>query len=384
MKTQTQISLTTLTVIVITILLLSPTMSFGQYTKKKVRSINKAYTDSLKQVKYDYIFPILGQGAYSEGFDIPFPMGIMANYFGSDMGILINNLQLGYQNAYNDGNSFALRPIIDENGEEILKFGESRNTSYSYNVRPDIWLLPFLNVYGIFGWGQSHTEVSITGIGSHVFPQPLVSVVDQNIQTAGFGVMGAGGIGPVWISGDFNWTWNKPELLDKATMANVMGIRMGHTFVFKKHPDMNIALWVGAMRIKMQSETIGAIKMKDALPQEVWDNKDANVDEYWDWYNNEATNFQKRVADKALTPFVNELDNREGESVVEYGIDKQVTQKWNMLTGIQFQLNKHWMLRSEVGYLGDRTSYLLSLNYRFLGPKKKKKKEALSEEKKKE
>jgi hypothetical protein len=42
-----------------------------------------------------------------------------------------------------------------------------------------------------------------------------------------------------------------------------------------------------------------------------------------------------------------------------------------MLIGGQFQLNKRWMLRSEAGFLGSRKSFLLSLNYRFLGFKKK-------------
>ncbi len=183
--------------------------------------------------------------------------------------------------------------------------------------------------------------------------------------------MGAGGVGPVWISADFNLTWNKPEKLDKATRANVMGLRVGHTFTFRKRPYRNIAIWVGAMRIKMQSETVGAIKMSEALPQSVWYNKDATVASYWDWYNNDATEFQKKVADKRLTPIVDALDAREGESVIEYGIDKQVAQMWNMLVGTQFQLDKHWQLRFEAGIIGDRKSFLTSLNYRILGFKKK-------------
>ncbi len=346
--------------------------SNAQYTTKKVRNVHQAYTDSLKSLEYDYVFPILGQGAYSEGFDIPYPMGIMGNYFWADQGILINNLQLGYKNAYNLDNSFDLRPIIDENGKEILKFGENRNVSYSMNVRPDIWLFPFLNVYGIFGYGHSSTEVNITGLGDFKFSSPLTSIVEQNIKTSGVGILGAGGVGPVWISVDANFTWNKPDLLDKATMATVVGLRIGHAFVSKKKPYQNIALWVGTMRIKMQSETLGEVRMRDALPQEVWDNKDATVTEYWDWYNNEASIGQKIVADKTLTPIINELDNRQGESKVQYGIDKQVAQMWNMLVGAQFQFNKHWQLRFETGILGDRKSFLASINYRILGFKKNK------------
>jgi len=342
----------------------------AQYSTKKVRSVHKQYTDSLKSLDYNYMFPVMGQGAYSEGFDIPYPMGIMGNFFWADQGILINNLQLGYSSAYNPDNSFDLRPIVDENGEEILKFGENRNVSYSYNVRPDIWLFPFLNVYGIFGYGRSTTEVNITGLGDYELTAPLTSIVEQNIKTAGVGVLGAGGVGPVWVSVDANFTWNKPDLLDKATMATVVGMRMGHAFVSKKRPYQNIALWVGSMRIKMQSETLGEVMMSDALPQEVWDNKDEAVTEYYYWYDHEATEFQKIVADRTLTPIIDELDNRQGESVIQYGIDKQVAQMWNMLIGAQLQFNKHWQLRFETGILGDRKSFLASINYRILGMKK--------------
>ena len=41
-----------------------------------------------------------------------------------------------------------------------------------------------------------------------------------------------------------------------------------------------------------------------------------------------------------------------------------------MLVGAQFQVNKHWQIRFETGILGDRKSFLASLNYRILGPKK--------------
>lgn len=45
---------------------------------------------------------------------------------------------------------------------------------------------------------------------------------------------------------------------------------------------------------------------------------------------------------------------------------KQVKERWNGLIGMQYQYNKHWMLRTEGGIIGDRKSILLSINYRFL------------------
>ncbi len=323
----------------------------GQYATKKVRSVHQQYTDSLKNVKYDYIFPILGQGAYKKGFDIPYPIGIMANYMWMDQGIDITNLQLGLEGTNND---FPMTPV------DFIGFGENRNTSHAYNVRTDVWIFPFLNVYGIFGGGQSHTEVNL------VKPVEMLSVVDQSISTAGLGFMSAFGIGPMWLSIDANWTWNKPELLDKAVLVNVVGLRLGHTFVFKKHPERNIAVWAGGMYASMSSETSGAIKMIDALPPETWDRRDEIVTDYNTWYDG-LSDIKKAVVDQTAIPnIIDRLAAADGSATIKYGMDKQVSEKWNGVFGAQFQYNKRWMLRTEWGLIGDRKSALLSLNYRFL------------------
>lgn len=338
------------TLLLLTIFIFQANVS-GQYTTKKVKSKHQQYTDSLKNVKYDYIFPILGQGAYKQGFDIPYPIGIMANYMWMDQGIDITNLQLGLEGTNND---FPLTPI------DFIDFGENRNTSQAYNVRADIWIFPFLNVYGIFGGGQSHTEVNL------VAPVELKSEVDQSITTTGFGVMTAMGVGPVWLSVDANWTWNKPELLDKAVLVNVMGLRIGHTFVFKKHPERNIAIWAGGMRAKMNSETSGAVKMIDALPPETWDRRDEIVADYNTWYDALPPARKLIVDDTAIPNIIDRLAAADGGAIIKYGMDKQVSEMWNGIFGAQFQYNKRWMLRTEWGLIGDRKSALVSLNYRFM------------------
>ena len=332
--------------------LIIPTTALrAQFANTMIKTKNEAYTDSLKQVEYNYTFPILGQGAYKKGFDIPYPAGIMGNYMWMTQNLVFENLQLGLKTDQVD------IPLTDVG---FVQFGENTNTSYSINVRPDLWVLPFLNLYGIFGYGGSKTEVNV------IAPINLLSIVDQNIRTAGFGIMGAGGIGPVWFSIDANWTWSKPDLLDKPVLVNVLGLRLGRTFKFKHKPESNIAIWAGAMGMQMSSDTSGEIKLIDAIPPEAWDRKDEIVDNYYDWYENEATPKQKIVADQILTPIVEKIDNADGESIIRYGMDKQVQQKWNGTIGIQYQLNKRWMLRSEVGFIGNRKSILASLNYRFL------------------
>src|SRR5918993_222400 len=138
--------------------------TYAQYATHELSKKQQEYTDSLKKIDYDHIFPILGKKAYKMGFDIPYPAGIMANYFYAKQGLIIENLQLGLQSNNQD---IPLTPV------DIVEFGENTVAANSYNVRPDLWILPFLNVYGVFGVGNSTTIVNL------VAPVALRSEVKQ-------------------------------------------------------------------------------------------------------------------------------------------------------------------------------------------------------------
>lgn len=323
----------------------------AQYASTKIKDKHQAYTDSLKQVKYNNVFPILGQKAYQKGFDIPYPTGVMVNYMHAKQGLIIDNMRLGIKTDNLD---------IPLTSVDFIKFGNNYSSASSIMVRADVWVLPFLNVYGLSGRGFTKTEVNLK------FPFELQSIVEQKVNTNGFGVTAAGGIGPVWIALDGNITWNKPELLDAPVKAKTFGIRLGQNFVNKTKPYRNIGVWVGAMSIALGSNTVGEIKLKDALPQETWDRADEIVANYYDWYNNTATIPQKAIADRTLGPIVEAIDGADGEAIFRYGLDKRTKQKWNGIIGAQYQHNKNWMFRSEAGIIGDRKSLLLSVNWRFL------------------
>lgn len=323
----------------------------AQYPTTKVKEIHEAYTDSLKQVKYDNVFPLLGQKAYSKGFDMAYPTGIMVNYVYVKQGLIIDNMRLGLQTDNID---------LPLTGVDFIEFGDNYTTASTVLIRPDLWILPFLNVYGLFGRGNSTTEVNLK------FPIELQSIVEQSLSSNGFGATVGGGIGPVWLALDGNITWNKPELLDKAVEVKTFGARLGHNFVFKNKPYRNIGIWIGAMNVTMGSNTLGEIKLIDALPQETWVRADQIVANYNDWYNNVATIAEKRIADQTLGPLVEAIDAADGSAVIRYGIDKRPKEEWNGIIGGQFQLNKNWIFRAEGGILGDRKSLLLSANWRIL------------------
>ncbi|MCG2459536.1 hypothetical protein K8352_02105 [Flavobacteriaceae bacterium F89] len=315
-----------------------------------VRNVHKDYVDSLKQVKYDYKFPIWGQKAYDRGIDLAYPAGAMVNYIWMNQGIVIDNFQLGFKNDQTD------IPLTDM---DMIQFENSQNTSYGINVRPDLWVLPFLNVYGIFGYAHLKTEVNL------VYPVKLTSVVEQGASTAGFGLMSGFAVGGFFMSVDANFTWNKPELLEKAVPVNVLGLRLGKNFKFKNNPSRNLTFWAGGMRVNAKGVTSGQITISEALPGFV-EKKDQIVSDYYNWYDNEATPAEKIVADKVLTPVIENIDKANGNGTVRYAMDKNLKELWNGIIGAQFQYNKNWQLRSEAGIIGDRKSFLISLNYRFL------------------
>ena len=345
-----------------------PSGSYAQFASKKVRPKYEAYNDSLKKVDYNYVFPFWGQEAYKKGIDLQYPIGFMANYFWVKQDILIDNFQLGFDDI-NNNFDMPLTPVPDS----IISFGTNSNTSYSVNIRPDIWIYPFINIYGIFGYGHTNTQVEVFANLPGNEPLNFTAGIEEGVTTYGTGLLVAGGVGPVWFSLDGNLTWNKLKSLNKPTMGYVAGLRIGKMFVFKHKPESNISVWAGSMLMYMQSATDGSSPLIDVLDDEIWERKEQIVNNYWDWHDTNYNNLnpvEKKLVDEIFTPLIEGLDARQGESLVLYKMDKQVKQKFNGLVGIQYQLNKNWQFRTEGGVLGNRKSFILSVNYRLLGFRK--------------
>ena len=128
------------------------------------------------------------------------------------------------------------------------------------NVRPDLWVFPFLNVYGIFAKGRNSTSVKLLS------PVPLEVITDFDASSAGFGVSIARDLGPGWISFDNNWSWSFVSALDEPVNVHNMGIRFDVTKVNIQNPKKNFALWVEAFRQRISSNTVGSISVNELLP----------------------------------------------------------------------------------------------------------------------
>lgn len=354
--------------------------SFGQvYTNKIVGAKNEALKDSIEIQEYPYVLPILGKKATARGFQLPYSAGIGVNYLWQESELVISNLMVGF----NGGEMYSL--------DEIIRFNNAVSTANAVNVRPDIWLFPFLNVYGIFAMAKTSTaidaEVWLPDSDSSWSPVTSFSTkADFDAMSLGFGLTPTFGVGGIWIALDMNCAWTDVSSLEKPVFTFVFGPRVGKSFKFK-NPNMSIAGWIGGFRINYSSETKGSINLSELFSTEEMQTKVdqgfARVEETYEqvesWWNGLTPVEQKNpvniakynATNKALTRASDVLTaaddaiNDGQSSTVEYSLDKTVKNKWNFIIGTQFQINRHLMLRAEYGFLGTRQQFIGGLQYRF-------------------
>ncbi len=313
---------------------------------------NRLQIGETDSTKYPYSLPLFGNFLHDIGIDLPYPVGIMANYFYGIQDILITDIAVGFSDGPG-GNDIPLTDIT-----RLIEFAEVKAAATSLNFRPDIWLLPFLNVYGIIGKAWANTEVDIS------YPIKLKALAQLDGMSFGVGMTFAGGVNKYFGVVDINKTWTYMSNFEEPVGTRVISLRLGRTFPVGKNPESNIGVWAGAMSVDMGGTTTGTITMREILSPDVWDARDQMVDDYWAWYEG-VDEFKQEVADRTLTPIVESISDANGDATILYSLTKEAAERWNMIIGGQYQIDKHFQIRAEGGIVGNRKSFLLSANYRF-------------------
>ena len=355
------------------------TASAQVFTNKEVGKKNEELIDSLKKKEYPYSLPIWGDKATAAGYDLPYSAGFSVQYFTQVSDLVIENLMVGF----NGGTMY--------NVDELIRFDKAQATASAFTVRPDVWLLPFLNVYGILGKSQATTEV---GFGlwipdSNNTSQKIFSAgstVEFQSTTYGLGFTPTIGIGGGFLALDMNVCWTDVPQLSKPARTFVFGPRIGKNFKLKK-PQQSIAVWAGGFRVHINSGTSGSIALSEVFPPGTLggkidegmakvDNAQQQVDTWWGGLTQQE---QKNPINQAKYNKANQVLSRASQvlvaaddavnnietSTVQYSMDKRVKDPWNFIVGSQFQINKHFMLRAEYGFTGSRTQFMTGLQYRF-------------------
>src|SRR5215211_1773394 len=198
--------------------------------------LSKAERDSILK-NYHSRFPIWGRKAIEKGFDLPYPVGLSLNVVYAEQDIELSDLGL----------STGANPVVPV---EFIKFGRVQAPVFTGNLRGDLWLFPFLNLYAFGGAARVSTDVTLTE------PVQFNTKVDQNGTYGGLGVTATMGIKRNWLAFDVNWAWTKTENLSEAVKTRIFGIRLGRAQ--KISSTQRLAYWLGAMKQTLNSGTQGS------------------------------------------------------------------------------------------------------------------------------
>ena len=337
----------------------------------------KIALDSIAQDPYPYLLPIWGDKVIKRGFDIPYSAGLGINYVTQESDILIRNLLVGFNNG-------ELIPLDD-----FINFPSAVARSNVINFRPDIWVFPFLNVYGIAARLESSTEIvaslSLPNQDGFEDVTQFTTKAEFEGTTVGFGLTPTIGVAGAWFALDMNFSWSDIPELDDPVYTFVLGPRIGKTFHFKKK-ERNLAVWVGGFRVAINNITAGSIPFSSLfedtgnLEERIMTGMERVVEkqmEVDEWFNSLTPPEQivNRPKYEAITRILGAANNflfrledaRQNilDSTVQYSIEKKQANLWNMVVGAQYQWNKNLMFRAEFGFLGSRNQFIGGIQYRF-------------------
>ena len=302
--------------------------------------LTQAERDSILKT-YHNTFPIWGRQAIARGFDLPKPLGINA------LGVYVNQ-PIDISNLGLSTGTNPIAPISQ------IEFGTNTSSIWNVSARADLWLFPFLNVYGFGGRVWANTTVEL------VTPIALSSSVDQSGYTGGLGLTGAIGLQRNFISADVNWSWTDLDKIIDPVSGRILSLRFGRNL--KLGGQKRFAFWIGAMNQKFGRETNGSILLSEVIPPETVERIRTQLENLngTPWYQG-LSPAQKVVVDQVVAGLLN---SGAGNTTINYQLHKAPADPWNMLAGANIDLNKRWTLRAEAGFIG-RYSVLLNAVYRL-------------------
>ena len=354
--------------ILLLLLFLISNYGWAQFTSKITGEKNEELKDSLEVAEYRYVLPFFGEEVQRKGYDLPKPVGMMLGVYIAEQDLKIENLSVG----------FGDNELVDIS--DLVVFSDLSNNVNVYTFRPDVWIFPFMNVYGILNKFNSTTYIALSEPFALTIPE-----VRNDGYGGGFGTTLAYGYGPLWFSGNFNFAWSKTPALLKATQSFSTSLRVGST-VYLGQRRHGLNFWVGANYIDYFGSNGGTYDMTQLIPDDgelledlrgaLQDMLDGVNERYEDFCSSPGNGPKCTVLDPVIEEFKGRVEDKISgiefpeELPINYTFNSSPADRWNMVAGAQYEFNKRWQFRVEWGFLGSRKSFLMNLNYR-LGFKKK-------------
>ncbi|MEQ1964736.1 hypothetical protein ABLB69_16530 [Xenorhabdus khoisanae] len=274
------------------------------------------------------ILPIWGDKAREKGYDLPEPFGASYSYMNMRQDVVVDSIKFKFTNP--DFKSWESQTTINA--------GDTRERSETHMLKLDSWILPFLNVYGVYGKtkGTSKTNLDSIYIPGSTPGEPswenLPFELNFKGKTFGGGATLAGGYKQFFATLDANYTRTNLDILDGDISALVITPRVGYEFVFSPliagQGNTKVQVWVGAMYQDITQRFKGDVSGLDLPPQ------------------------------LALFELIKPMTD------IKFDVKQHLAHKWNNTVGARVEITRNFNILSEVGF-GNRNSFFISGEFRF-------------------
>ncbi|MBE8596214.1 hypothetical protein [Xenorhabdus sp. BG5] len=272
------------------------------------------------------ILPIWGDAARAKGYDLPEPFGASYGYMNLRQDIVVD--QIGFIMPNNP----------DTPGSTEIKVGKTRERTESHILKLDTWVLPFLNVYGVYGKTKGSSQSDVESVKFGGLPMPILGntpfALDFKGKTYGGGITLAGGYNQFFATLDTNYTQTNLDILDGGIKALVITPRIGYEFTFQPlfagQGNTKVQVWTGAM------------------------------------YQDITQHFKGKVANLNMTGALGAIVGAvlENDPEMSFDVKQHLAHKWNNTVGARFEITRNFNILSEVGF-GNRNSFFISGEFRF-------------------
>ncbi len=339
-----------------------------QFPKNDSTTVNK---------DWPHVLPIWGQKVADRNIELQLPLGFNVNYVFNQMSLELTQFSMNFFDGEN------LDDIINP---ETLNFTETVATTNGVNIRADAWILPFVNVYGIYAKNRGSTKVSFQPqvVENNLGPngnlkeirtlENPISVPEVLFNTNSFGIGSTlvYGWDDYFVSVDGNVTWSTSDLLAETVTFFVGSARIGRRVVFRN--NMKLAVYIGAMYrdfVNKENNTgsLGVPELDEAMTKAIDGFSAINNEQIvlWESLPDATPGKEEKLTDLyARDERLDEAAVRvENSDAINYSINKEIINNWSTQIGFNFEISEHWMYRAELGYRANQKFFMSGLQYRF-------------------
>jgi lipid-binding SYLF domain-containing protein len=275
---------------------------------------------------WDHKMPFMAQKVIDKGYDLPLPYGLKLAYVNVDQAQLLDNLYVGFNGSDKE--------LLDS----WVAFENARSINDTVQAVFDVWVLPFMNVFGILGKIDGHAPMDVIVEGNGFLDQlgidcskPGNAVACNLLQDKeftlpidaefkgnnyGIGINLAGGWNGYFVTIPITYVYADLDGKDSDGAVISASPRVGKMFNLKDRG--NLALYIGGSYL------------------------DSNL-----------------TVDGSVTVPGTDIS-------LEYTIDQDNKDKWAAIVGANWDINRNWSVQGEYnGFVGSRETWMGSISWRF-------------------